>query len=122
MKTIIAGSRWITDYRAIEQAVKLSGFKISEVVSGAAPGVDRAGETFAFVNELPVKRFPADWEKEGNKAGPLRNIQMAIYADALIAIWDGVSRGTAHMVRTAQDRGLKVFVYRVDAGNQQSLL
>lgn len=38
---------------------------------------------------------------------------MADYADALIAIWDGESRGTANMIEEAEKRGLKVFVYRV---------
>jgi hypothetical protein len=36
---------------------------------------------------------------------------MADYADALIAIWDGKSRGTKHMVETARYRGMKVFIH-----------
>lgn len=41
MKVIIAGSRTIEDGSLIEQAVQESGFAITEVVSGCAPGVDR---------------------------------------------------------------------------------
>jgi hypothetical protein len=36
---------------------------------------------------------------------------MARYADALIAVWDGKSKGTFHMMVEAKRRGLKVFVY-----------
>lgn len=36
---------------------------------------------------------------------------MGKYADALIAIWDGQSRGTLHMINVAKERGLKVYTY-----------
>jgi hypothetical protein len=41
----------------------------------------------------------------------MRNLQMSLYAEGLIAVWDGVSRGTAHMIGCARRRGLKVYVY-----------
>jgi hypothetical protein len=39
---------------------------------------------------------------------------MAEYADALIAIWDGESRGTKNMIEEATKRGLRVYVKRID--------
>ena len=42
-----------------------------------------------------------------------RNREMAQYADALIAIWDGDSRGTGSMIKLAQQHGLKVYVFTV---------
>jgi hypothetical protein len=86
-------------------------FDITEVVSGGARGVDRLGEEFAVAHHLHVKRFLPNW-KLGRGAGFIRNIEMAEYADALIAIWDGVSRGTAQMIREAKKRGLRVYVFR----------
>ena len=109
MKTIIAGSRTILDLKAVEQAVRESGFTITEVVSGCSKGVDTLGEIWANNKKVPVKRFPAKWEELGRKAGPLRNLEMAAYADALIAVWDGTSRGTKHMIDHAQH--LNVFVW-----------
>lgn len=47
----------------------------------------------------------------GNAAGFIRNQAMADYADALIAVWDNRSKGTADMIRKAIGRGLPVFVY-----------
>lgn len=113
MKTIIAGSRKITDYKIVETAWFASHFEMTEVVSGCAPGVDRLGEILADDLGLPVKRFPADWKTYPKAAGPIRNKQMGDYADALIAIWDGKSTGTKHMIDYATKKGLKVYVYQV---------
>ena len=112
MKTIIAGSRVITDYEAVNRAIAESGFanQISEVVSGRAKGVDTLGEEWALRNGVPCRHFPAAWQTEGRAAGPLRNEQMALYAEALIAVWDGMSRGSRHMIELAQRQGLRVHI------------
>lgn len=114
MKTIIAGSRTIDDYSQVESAVKQSGFTITELYSGCAKGVDMLGIMYADANKIPVMAFPAQWDKHGKKAGILRNEEMAKTADALIAIWDGKSRGTKHMIQIAKEKNLKVFVYLVE--------
>jgi len=111
VKTIIAGSRDITDFAVIEQAAYESGFHITEVVSGTARGVDKLGEGWASMNEVPIKRFPAQWELYGRGAGIKRNAAMAEYADALIAVWDGSSRGTKHMIDYAEGIGLRVYIF-----------
>lgn len=111
MKTIIAGSRTITDYALVEQAVIESGFSISEVVSGKEPkGVDCLGELWAHYNHVPVKPFSADWRTHGLAAGPIRNREMAEYAEALILVWDGQSKGSRSMLVMAESKGLKIFV------------
>lgn len=121
MITIIAGSRDLVaaapererrnrGLAIAQRAVELSGFEITEVVSGRARGADTAGEDWALVNGVPCAMFPADWSL-GKSAGHRRNCDMAAYAQALIAIWDGTSRGTKHMIETARKRGLHVFVY-----------
>jgi hypothetical protein len=114
MKTIIAGSRNETRWSSLIRAITGSKFPITEVVSGCAKGPDQAGQEWAEINGLPVCPFPADWKRYGRAAGRQRNLQMAVYADALIAIWDGKSPGTRHMIATAERMGLKVFVYRTD--------
>jgi len=86
-------------------------FNITEVVSGGARGVDSYGEAWAKARGIAIKRFPADWSTHGKKAGFLRNVQMAEYADVLVAVWDGKSRGTRHMISAALRRKLKVKVF-----------
>jgi hypothetical protein len=115
MKTIIAGSRTEKRFGPLVAAILKSNFApISEVVSGGAEGVDQLGEEWARCYGVPVRQFPADWKRYGKAAGRQRNLQMAVYADALIALWDGKSPGTRHMIATAERMGLKVFVYRTD--------
>lgn len=109
MKTIIAGSRGITQPILVQYAAEQCGWEITEVISGGARGVDRLGEEWAAKRGIPIKRFIPDWTDKG--AGLRRNVEMAEYADALIAIWDGESRGTAHMIAAAEARGLRVFVF-----------
>jgi hypothetical protein len=110
MRVIIAGSRAINDYAKVCHAVQRSGFPISRVLSGMAGGVDSLGIRYAAEKGLPCDRFPAEWSKWGRRAGYRRNTQMAQHADALIAVWDGRSPGTKHMIEVAKARGLPVFV------------
>jgi hypothetical protein len=110
MKVIVAGSRSITDYDLVARAIRTSGLDITEIVSGTARGVDSLGERFAAENGIPVAHFPADWTGGGRGAGFVRNYKMAEYADALIAIWDGESRGTAHMIEAARKKGLSTII------------
>jgi hypothetical protein len=100
MKVIIAGSRHMpfSMFHLIDEAVKKSNFQVTEVVCGLARGADMFGGKWAVNNSIPVKTFPADWDTHGKAAGPIRNQQMAEYADALIVfIWDG-SRGSKDML------------------------
>ena len=81
------------------------GLWTAEIVSGGAKGADKLGEQYAMDYGLKTKMFHADWSK-GKQAGPIRNAAMADYADALIAFWDGKSRGTANMIQNAKNKGL----------------
>jgi len=114
MKTIIAGGRNITDYSVVERAIKDSGFTITEVVTGRCRGVDWCGEDYAEANGIPVKPFPAEWNRYGTMAGPIRNRQMAEYGEALILVWNGKSRGSANMLEEATKRGLKIYQHIVE--------
>jgi hypothetical protein len=120
MKTIIAGSRDITSYDIIEAAIQESGFEITEVISGTARGVDRLGERWAELHNIPIRRFPAMWGVYGKRAGFQRNIQMLRNADALVAVWDGKSKGTNHTIKCAKDFELKTFVKMISEPSDQS--
>lgn len=100
MKIIIAGSRfWPPTSYEVQCALKDAGWldKIEEVVCGMAPGGDTSGRKWAIESSIAVKDFPADWERLGKRAGPLRNRAMADYADAAIIFWDGSSSGSVNM-------------------------
>lgn len=110
MKTIIAGSRGITDYQVFLENIVLCPWLITCVVSGTAPGVDRLGERWAEEYDIPIDRYPADWARYGRKAaGHIRNAVMAENAEAAFILWDGYSPGTANMMNTAKSFGLKIY-------------
>lgn len=118
MKVIIAGSRDITNYDVLLEAIAESGFEITEVVCGGARGADALGETWARKHSLPIRYFYADWNKLGKRAGYVRNADMAKYGEALIALWDGSSKGTGHMIDLANSAGIHVYIHRVNTLNQ----
>jgi len=111
MKLIIAGGRDFDCKDPVCKEVGKSG-GITEIVSGTARGEDRLGEEYAKEKGIKVRRFPADWNKHGKAAGPIRNEEMAQYADSLIAFWDGASRGTGGMIELARKYGLEVTVVK----------
>lgn len=120
MRTIIAGSRKGPTAAHIDLAMSECGWSPTIVVSGRAPGADRLGEDWAVAHQIPIDLFPANWKRYGNAAGCLRNTKMAENADALVAIWDGQSNGTRHMISEAHRLNLRVYVYvipNVDAEN-----
>lgn len=114
MRVIVAGSRDITDLAVVEQAIQKSGFHVTELVSGGAKGVDRLGETWAKERNIAVTVFKPDWKRYGRGAGPRRNAAMAEYADGLVAVWDGRSRGTKSMIEQAEKRGLAIHIELVE--------
>ena len=59
------------------------------MVCGVANGADKLGEKWAIKNSIPVKYFAARWELYGKSAGYIRNADMSVYGEALIAFWDG---------------------------------
>jgi len=112
MRIIIAGSRTFNDYDLLKTKIDKFTRKLKTVVvlSGEANGADRLGEKWAKERGWQIERFPAEWEKHGRKAGIVRNLEMLESIGkkgCLIVFWDGVSRGTAHIVEAAKTKGIK---------------
>lgn len=110
MRVIIAGSRQ-AEYHHVIKALVDRPFDITEVVCGCAKGADTHGRTWADKYGIPVKSFPANWDLYGKSAGPIRNDEMAKYADALVLVWNGRSPGSANMLKTAKIHGLTIHEY-----------
>jgi len=117
-KLVIAGSQLIDDYeivkKAIAKAVK-DGFVPSsfEVVSGGAIGVDSLAKAYASDRKLSYREFLPEYRSPKDKSAPLiRNQKMAVYGDALLAIWDGKSTGTKNMMGCMETLGKPVMTYQ----------
>lgn len=126
MKLIITGSRhFSSSYDIVKIAIECipelriayQNNQICEVISGCAFGIDTAGERWArgahwdlAGKEYPIlTKFPADWDKLGKAAGPIRNKQMAEYSDALLLIWNGTSPGSKNMKMNMEKLGKPVY-------------
>ena len=123
MKVIVAGTRTFDSARftgLVAWALTSLDWPVEEIVSGAASGIDTAGENWAKINRVPIKHFFPDWDAHGKAAGPLRNEEMAKYADALILVWDGHSAGSADMRDRARRHGLPVFEVVVRSANKMA--
>lgn len=121
-KVIIAGSRGFSNYKLLrEQCNKFLREKRKTsniiIVSGHARGADTLGEKYAQDEGFALEIYPAQWKKLGKQAGYRRNEQMAEVADALIAFWDGSSKGTKHMIDIMNEKNLLVRVVEYETTN-----
>ncbi len=115
MRLAIVGNRDYHNYEMIKEKVDYirGQMVITEIVSGGAPGVDALAKRYATENKLQYTEFPADWEKYGKAAGPLRNTQIVEYSDFVIAFPQGKSPGTRDTIAKAEKEGKLIMVYEL---------
>jgi len=121
---VVCGSRGIDrllafktfDYFAASRGVGDIGL----LIHGDSGNVDKTlAQAWPDLDGLCIsKAYPADWDKYGRAAGPIRNEQMAKDADVCFALWDGESRGTLDMIKRADGYGLELYVYVVGEGER----
>ena len=75
---------------------------LTYIVSGGAKGADSLSERWAKENNIETLIFIPDWNKHGKKAGFLRNEDIIKSSDAVIAFWNGESRGTLSSINLAK--------------------
>lgn len=102
-RIVISGSRNYNNYEEAKRYIDICINRIKSeynliFVSGVCRGADLLGERYAEENGYSIERYPAEWEKFGKKAGPLRNRKMAQIGDYFICFWDGKSAGTKSMI------------------------
>lgn len=117
MNVAITGSRSITDARLVRSALEQSGLEITELLSGGARGVDHLAEAWAKEKGIPIRRIKPDWKRNRKGAGLEANREIFAEADAVIAVWDGESRGTADMIERTRAAG-KPLVLRQTEGKR----
>jgi hypothetical protein len=92
-----------------------------EIVSGGCPtGIDRIAIEIAkieskennFVRSVTYKDFPADWDKYGKAAGPIRNREIVEYSDAIYVVWDGISKGSKNVIDICNELDKPYFARR----------
>lgn len=106
-RVIIAGGRDFNDINKMKSyLMELVNQELIDdstvLICGEARGADSLGKSIWVSAGMPVESYPADWNTYGKRAGYIRNEQMGEVADAVIAFWDGSSRGTKHMIDIMQ--------------------
>ncbi len=117
MEIIVAGGREFSNYSLLEETLDkiIQQPEQTLLISGGARGADALGERYAHTKNISVVRCPADWKRYRKGAGERRNREMARQAaeddqGALVAFWDGKSRGTGKMIELAKQHGLKIYI------------
>ena len=127
MRILCCGDRNWSSYEIIRR--ELEKFpKDTEIIQGCANGADKMSANIAKSLGLKLisskdnndiinnPGFPADWNKYGRAAGPIRNKQMLDEGkpDLVLAFHTNIenSRGTKNMIEQAKKRGIKVILIK----------
>lgn len=118
IKVLITGSRKWSNKRTISDAINFYTNNTDNpicIIQGECPygGADKLAKDYALEQCIPVISVPADWNKYGNRAGPIRNKFMVDYfrPNIVLAFPLGDSRGTIHCMKYAAQNNILVYNY-----------
>ena len=110
MKVAVIGSRglWVDIGKYLPDGV-------TKIISGGARGIDSAAEEYADKNGIAEEIFLPNYAKYAKRAPLIRNQEIVLNSDIVIAIWDGSSRGTKYTIDFAKRIGKQVKVFIIDS-------
>jgi len=113
LRLLICGDRNWSDGNAIREVIEK--FKPLIIIEGECSGADTLARLSAETMGIEVLRFPADWEKYGRAAGPIRNSQMLKEGNPDIVVGFHYkideSKGTKDMLTRAKKAGKPTFIF-----------
>lgn len=117
MKVAIVGSRGLR-VPIPEEAIPKN---TTQILSGAANGIDRMARAFALAHHIPIHEVLPDYGRYGRSAPLRRNDAIIDAADYVLAIWDGKSSGTAYVIARCRrlKKPLRVLRVRVQTGEKR---
>lgn len=105
MKVIVCGGRDYNDYTRVCDTLNNAG--ITFLIHGAARGADSLAHKWAKESGVSGVACPANWGRDGKRAGPIRNQRMLDMGPDLVIAFPG-GRGTEDMIARSQKSGVKV--------------
>lgn len=126
MKLAIIGCRYFngevySDYDFVKLKIdevitsyKHFGLKVEMIVSGGAIGADTLGERYADENNISKMILKPDWDKNGKRAGFLRNSDIVENCDVLLAFWDYKTKGTQDTIKKIQKTAKPYYIFNIE--------
>jgi hypothetical protein len=114
MRVLCCGDRNWTDYNKIYHRLAMLPLD-TQVIEGEARGADSLSRIAAQRLGFTVLPFPANWEKYGRAAGPVRNREMLKQLPELVIAFHSnlaQSKGTRDMVTIARKNNIPVEVIK----------
>lgn len=107
MKVAVVGSRTLT----IDNLEEYLPRETTEIVSGGAKGIDTCAREYALANNLKLTEFLPEYERYGRAAPIVRNKQIIEYAEVVVALWDGKSRGTKMVINYCEKLHKPIYIH-----------
>lgn len=104
MRVLVCGGRDFSDAAMIDRT--LSRMNIGVLIHGDARGADRLSGKWAVEHGVTVLAYPADWEKHGKRAGPIRNALMLRLGQPEVVVAFPGGKGTRNMIEQARGAGI----------------
>jgi len=111
MRVLVFGGRDYNNYERVAEELDDIG-NISLIIHGGARGADSCGARYAGINNIPVREFPADWDKYGKRAGPIRNAQMLREGAPDFAVAFPGGKGTKDMIERCRKANIFVRIIK----------
>lgn len=118
-RIVVAGSRHYADWEFFSEVMRdtvdlLQGMTFVFVSGVARTGADDMIIRWCKENGHPWAEFAADWDTHGKSAGYVRNADMGKIMTRLLTFWDGMSKGTKHMIGLAREKCVKHRIFIVE--------
>lgn len=110
MKLLIVGSRNINEFDFSPYVSR----DIDTIISGGAEGIDSLAEQYADKHMLSKFIIRPKYQAYRRAAPLKRNEKMVEMADAVLAVWDGCSKGTLYTINYAKKMNKPITVIRID--------
>lgn len=116
MKLAVVGGRNFIDYAELNRVLSEVHMRkpITAIISGGAKGADSFAENWAKERGIECIIFLPDWEKYGKSAGFKRNSLIINEADACVAFWNNISKGTKLSINLARKKGIPLKIIRYE--------
>ena len=117
----VVGSRSFQGFELLESILdpireSLSNVGDDGIGSGGAMGADILGEKYGHRHKLDVLLFIPEWGKYGNSAGFIRNKDIVINSDIVVAFWDYKSNGTRDTIRVSLEKHKPLVIVNTETG------